>query len=142
MKLSDPFGVARGYEQYFGLVESPFGLTPNRRFLFESESHLAAVEQVTLAIRRRERLLVITGDIGTGKTLLCRTIQAVEPRTFVSVISNPRLSAARSSAAGLPRFRPGVRQSQAAAPDDTSSRRPFKPFSSFSLRWRRSAPTP
>jgi general secretion pathway protein A len=85
-------GVARGYEPYFGLVESPFGLTPNRRFLFESESHSAAVEQLTLAIRRREPLIVLTGEIGTGKTLLCRTIQAVEPRTFVSVISNPKIS--------------------------------------------------
>jgi general secretion pathway protein A len=92
LTLSDPFGVARGYEQHFGLLESPFGLTPSRRFLFESESHRAAVEQITLAIRRREPLLVVTGAIGTGKTLLCRTIQAVEPRTFVSVISNPRLS--------------------------------------------------
>jgi general secretion pathway protein A len=92
LTLSDPLGVARGYEQYFGLVESPFGLTPNRRFLFESESHSAAVVQITLAIRRREPLMVITGEIGTGKSLLCRTIQPVEPRTFVSVISNPRLS--------------------------------------------------
>jgi general secretion pathway protein A len=90
--LSDPVGVARGYEQYFGLVEPPFGLNPNRRFLFESESHSAAVEQVTLAIRRREPLVVITGEIGTGKTLLCRTIQAAEPRTFVSITSNPRSS--------------------------------------------------
>jgi general secretion pathway protein A len=94
LTLSDPFGVARGYEQYFGLVETPFGLTPNRRFLFESESHAAAIAQVTLAIRRREALMVVTGDIGSGKTLLGQTIQPVEPRTFVSVISNPRVSAA------------------------------------------------
>ena len=94
MKAPDPFGVSRGYEQYFGLVESPFSLTPNTRFLFESESHAAAIEQVTIALRRREALTVITGEVGTGKTLLCRTIvRDLEPRTFISVISNPRLSA-------------------------------------------------
>ena len=43
LTLSDPVGVARGYEQYFGLVESPFGLTPNRRFLFKSESHYGSL---------------------------------------------------------------------------------------------------
>lgn len=94
MKAPDPFGVSRGYEQYFGLVESPFSLTPNTRFLFESESHSAAIEQVTIALRRREALTVITGEVGTGKTLLCRTIvRDLEPRTFISVISNPRLGA-------------------------------------------------
>lgn len=94
MKTTDPFGVSRGYEQYFGLVESPFSLTPNPRFLFESESHSAAIEQVTLALRRREALVVITGEVGTGKTMLCRTLlQALEPRTFISVISNPLLTA-------------------------------------------------
>ncbi len=94
MRAPDPFGVSRGYEQYFGLVESPFSLTPNTRFLFESESHSAALEQVTLALRRREALAVITGEVGTGKTLLCRTIvQDLEPRTFISVISNPLLTA-------------------------------------------------
>jgi len=94
VKATDPFGVSRGYEQYFGLVESPFSLTPNPRFLFESESHSAAIEQVTLALRRREALVVITGEVGTGKTMLCRTLlQALEPRTFISVITNPLLTA-------------------------------------------------
>jgi len=94
LKASDPFGVSRGYEQYFGLVESPFSLTPNTRFLFESESHSAALEQVRMALRRREALAVITGEVGTGKTMLCRTIvQDLESRTFISVVSNPLLTA-------------------------------------------------
>ena len=94
MRATDAFGVSRGYEQFFGLVESPFSLTPNTRFLFESESHSEALEQVTLALRRREAITVITGEVGTGKTMLCRIIvQDLEPRTFISVISNPLLSA-------------------------------------------------
>lgn len=93
MRATDAFGVSRGYEQYFGLVESPFSLTPNTRFLFESESHSQALEQVTLALRRREALTVITGEVGTGKTMLCRIlIQDLEPRTFISIINNPLLT--------------------------------------------------
>ena len=66
-------GVER-YEQFFGLGEAPFSLAPNPRFLFESASHAAALAQVAYAIERREPLVVITGEIGTGKTLLCRTV--------------------------------------------------------------------
>jgi general secretion pathway protein A len=82
-----------GYERYFGLVESPFALTPNPRFLFKSRSISEGLEHVTRALRRREALVVVTGEVGTGKTLLCRLVlQQLEPRTFVCVISNPLLS--------------------------------------------------
>lgn len=93
MRTSDASGTSRGYEQYFGLVESPFSLTPNPRFLFESESHTAALEQIRTALRRREALTVVTGEVGTGKTMLCRALlQEFEPRSFVSVITNPLLT--------------------------------------------------
>ena len=82
-----------GYERYFGLVESPFALTPNPRFLFKSRSITEGLAHVIRALKRREALVVITGDAGTGKTLLCRlALQQLEPRTFVCVITNPLLS--------------------------------------------------
>ena len=81
-----------GYERFFGLNETPFSLAPNPRFLFESASHAAALAQVTYALERREPLVVITGEIGTGKTLLCRTVlQRLERKTFLSIISDPLL---------------------------------------------------
>ena len=81
-----------GYERFFGLNETPFSLAPNPRFLFESASHAAALAQVAYALERREPLVVITGEIGTGKTLLCRTVpQRLERKTFVSVIDDPLL---------------------------------------------------
>src|SRR5216684_5643238 len=81
-----------GYEQFFGLNETPFSLAPNPRFLFASDSHAAALAQVAHALERREPLVVITGEIGTGKTLLCRTVpQRLERKTFVSVIDDPLL---------------------------------------------------
>jgi general secretion pathway protein A len=81
-----------GYQPFFGLREAPFGLDPDPRFLFASASHSAALAQVGYAIERREPLVVITGEIGTGKTLLCRTVlQQPRRKTFLSLITDPRL---------------------------------------------------
>ena len=81
-----------GYEPFFGLREAPFGLAPDPRFLFASVSHSATLAQVTYALERREPLVVVTGEIGTGKTLLCRTVlQRLERKTFLSIITDPLL---------------------------------------------------
>ena len=78
------------YEPFFGLNEAPFSLAPDPRFLFASASHSAALADVGYALRRREPLVVITGEIGSGKTLLCRTVlQRFERKTFLSVINDP-----------------------------------------------------
>lgn len=80
------------YEPFFGFSEAPFSLAPDPRFLFASASHSAALAQVAYALERREPLVVITGDIGTGKTLLCRTVlQRLPFKTFLSVINDPLL---------------------------------------------------
>src|SRR5580692_545881 len=82
----------KGYERFFGLSEPPFSLAPDPRFLFASASHAAALAQVAYALERREPLVVMTGEIGTGKTLLCRTVlQRLERKTFLSVINDPLL---------------------------------------------------
>jgi general secretion pathway protein A len=81
-----------GYEAFFGLSEAPFSLAPDPRFLFESASHSTALAQVAYALERREPLVIITGEIGTGKTLLCRTVlQRLGRKTFLSVINDPLL---------------------------------------------------
>src|SRR5436305_14958045 len=80
-------------EGFYGLQARPFSLTPDLRFIFHSRSHSRALEQVTEALKRREGLIVITGGIGTGKTMLCRTLpDTFEPRTFLSVILDPGLT--------------------------------------------------
>ena len=80
------------YEEFFGLNEAPFSLAPNPRYLFESASHTAALGQLAYAIERREALIVMTGEIGTGKTLLCRAVlERLDRKTFVSVINDPLL---------------------------------------------------
>lgn len=81
------------YEDYYGFVQPPFSLTPDPRFLYRSESHDLALQQVWQAIRRKEGFIVLTGDIGTGKTTLCRTLlEQFDHTTFTALILNPFLS--------------------------------------------------
>jgi general secretion pathway protein A len=81
------------YEDYYGFVQPPFSLTPDPRFLYRSESHDLALQQVWQAIRRKEGFIVLTGDIGTGKTTLCRTLlEQFDQTTFTALILNPFLS--------------------------------------------------
>ena len=81
------------YEDYYGFVQPPFSLTPDPRFLYRSESHDLALQQVWQAIRRKEGFIVLTGDIGTGKTTVCRTLlEQFDQTTFTALILNPFLS--------------------------------------------------
>ena len=81
------------YEEYYGFTEKPFSLTPDPKYLFKSVSHASAFELLQYAIRRREGFVVITGDIGTGKTTLCRALlDQIDPRTFTALVLNPFLS--------------------------------------------------
>jgi general secretion pathway protein A len=81
------------YESYFGFAEKPFSLTPDPKFLYWSEAHGNAFELVQYAIERGEGFIVITGDIGTGKTTLCRAlVEKVDRKTFVALLLNPFLS--------------------------------------------------
>ena len=78
------------YEEYYGFTEKPFSLTPDPKYLFKSESHGNAFDLLQYAIRRREGFVVITGDIGTGKTTLCRAILGqLDRRTFTALVLNP-----------------------------------------------------
>ncbi len=81
------------YEEYYGFTEKPFSLTPDPKFLFKSEPHANAYELLQYAVRRREGFVVVTGDIGTGKTTLCRLLlEEIDRRTFTALVLNPFLS--------------------------------------------------
>jgi len=81
------------YEDFFGFAEKPFSLTPDPKYLYKSESHANAFELLQYAIRRREGFVVVTGDIGTGKTTLCRALlEQIDRRTFTALVLNPFLS--------------------------------------------------
>jgi general secretion pathway protein A len=78
------------YETFFGLREKPFSLSSDPRFLYRSHSHAVAYDELLAGIRRREGLLVLTGDIGTGKTTLCRAaLQNLDRKTFSAFVPDP-----------------------------------------------------
>src|SRR5438876_5689523 len=81
------------YEHYYGFAEKPFSLTPDPKYLYRSESHASAFDLLQYAVRRREGFAVVTGDIGTGKTTLCRALlEEVDRTTFTALVLNPFLT--------------------------------------------------
>jgi general secretion pathway protein A len=81
------------YETYYGLQEKPFSLSSDPRFLFKSPSHAPAYERLLAGIRRREGLIVMTGEPGTGKTTTCRAVlEALDRRTFSAFVPDPFVS--------------------------------------------------
>lgn len=81
------------YEPFYGLREKPFSLSADPRFLFRSLAHGPAFDELHAGIRRREGLIVLTGEIGTGKTTLCRSVlQHLDRRTFAAFVADPFVS--------------------------------------------------
>jgi type II secretory pathway predicted ATPase ExeA len=81
------------YETYYGFAEKPFSLTPDPKYLFRSQPHGDAFDLLQYAIRRREGFVVVTGDIGTGKTTLCRAVlEKIDRATFTALVLNPFLN--------------------------------------------------
>jgi type II secretory pathway predicted ATPase ExeA len=81
------------YEPYYGLHEKPFSLSADPRFLYKSPSHAPTFEDLRAGICRREGLIVLTGDIGTGKTTLCRAVvEELDRKTFSAFVPDPFLS--------------------------------------------------
>ena len=62
------------YCGFFGLEEKPFSITPDPRFLFLSQSHQEALGHLLYGIEERKGFITITGEVGTGKTVLCRAL--------------------------------------------------------------------
>jgi len=82
------------YHEFYALREKPFSLSPDPRFLFLSDSHREALAHLLYGIEQGEGFIVLTGEVGTGKTTLSRTLlQRIEPGTEIAFIFNPQLSA-------------------------------------------------
>ncbi|HEV8396909.1 MAG TPA: AAA family ATPase [Vicinamibacterales bacterium] len=81
------------YEPFYGLSEKPFSLSTDPRFLYKSASHTPVFHDVLAGIRRREGLVVLTGEIGMGKTTLCRSVlAALDRKTFSAFVPDPFVS--------------------------------------------------
>jgi general secretion pathway protein A len=81
------------YLDYFGLSESPFDITPNPRFLFYSAKHREAYNHLLFGIRERKGFIQLTGEVGAGKTTLCRAmLEQLDKRYATALILNPVMS--------------------------------------------------
>jgi type II secretory pathway predicted ATPase ExeA len=80
------------YEGYWGLREKPFRKTPDPRYLFLTDSYEEALERLLFAVEEME-LALLTGEVGSGKTLLTRALaDRVGEKYEIGMILNPRLS--------------------------------------------------
>lgn len=81
------------HEAFFGFAERPFSLTPDPKYYFRSRSHSRAFDALSDGVARRESLLLVTGDLGVGKTTLCRTfVDLLQHKTRAALIGNALVS--------------------------------------------------
>lgn len=93
LSILPPRQLSSGYEHHYGLTLRPFSPTLDQRFVYPCVSYARTVAEVRLALQQREGLVVITGGIGTGKTMLCRTLlQRLDTPVYVSVVLDPCLT--------------------------------------------------
>src|SRR5207237_10346792 len=102
--ISEPFPSLRHlfclkssvYLDYYGLTEPPFDITPNPRFLFYSARHREAFNHLLYGIRERKGFVQLTGEVGAGKTTLCRAmleqLSSMNGHYATALILNPVMS--------------------------------------------------
>ncbi|MEM7356955.1 MAG: AAA family ATPase, partial [Acidobacteriota bacterium] len=81
------------YEEFYGFRESPFNITPDPRFLFFSQRHREAFDHLLFGIAQRKGFIQITGEVGAGKTTLCRALfETLGDQYSTALILNPRMT--------------------------------------------------
>ncbi len=81
------------YNEYYGFRESPFNLTPDPRFLFLSDKHREAFHHLLFGVKERKGFIQITGEVGAGKTTLCRAfLEDLGPTFRTALILNPMMT--------------------------------------------------
>jgi len=81
------------YQQYFGLTEAPFSITPDTSFFYSHGHYSEALNTLLVALRTGEGFIKVTGEVGTGKTMLCRKLLNTVERDFeTAYIPNPMLT--------------------------------------------------
>src|SRR5215475_3605673 len=107
------------YTAHFGLTELPFSMTPDPRYLYMSEHHREALAHLLYGLGESGGFVQLTGEVGTGKTTLCRgLLEQVPPRVDVAFLLNPKLTDVELLAALCDELR-------IAYPAGTSSRKLF-----------------
>lgn len=93
------------YNELYGFRESPFNITPDPRFLFFSDRHREAFNHILFGIRERKGFIQVTGEVGAGKTTVCRAIlEELGPQVRTALILNPCLTSTQLLRAILTEF--------------------------------------
>ena len=93
------------YTDYFRLREEPFSITPDPRYLFLTAQHREALNHLLYGIRERKGFISLTGEVGAGKTTLCRALlNELGPRYHTALVLNPLLSNTQLMVAVLEEF--------------------------------------
>jgi len=83
------------YLSFYGLVEKPFSITPDPRYLYLSGRHAEALAHLVYGIDEAGGFIQLTGEVGTGKTTIIRSLLARQPdKAEIALILNPRMAAA------------------------------------------------
>ena len=82
------------YQSFYGFEEMPFNITPDPKFLYLSPSHVDALQHLKYGIQERKGFIVLIGEVGCGKTTLCRRLlNELDPERFeTALILNPRVT--------------------------------------------------
>lgn len=81
------------YAEFYRFSQRPFSLTPDPKFYFRSRSHSRVFDALSAAIARRDSVMLVLGDLGVGKTTLCRTLLDLQERkSRVALVGNALLS--------------------------------------------------
>ena len=82
------------YLPFYGLAEKPFAITPDPRYLYRSERHAEALAHLLYGIRDAGGFVQLTGEVGTGKTTIVRSLLGQTPKNAeIALILNPRMTA-------------------------------------------------
>ncbi len=81
------------YLEYFGFDKMPFNTTPDSRFFFPSSKHAEALASLIYAVNERKGFVVVTGEVGAGKTTVCRILlNRIDPSTKVALITSTNIT--------------------------------------------------
>ncbi len=81
------------YKDYFGLIDDPFSIAPNPQYLYMSERHREALAHLLYGVTSDSGFILLTGEVGTGKTTICRCLlEQIPDNADIALVFNPKLS--------------------------------------------------
>jgi general secretion pathway protein A len=113
------------YEPFFGLSEAPFSLTPDPRFLWPSETHQEGLACLYYGISRRKGFVLLTGEVGAGKTLLLRAVLGRIPETTLTALVTNTAGLSANELLQLASSQLGVREPGRSKADQLIALQPF-----------------